>query len=317
MGTIRIHVPGGLGNQLFAYFSALEFSQATQSRLTVCLDDVNYYHTKKNYDITSFYLSRARLDGKKFSKKRAAQRRFINGLKIRSSSLKNVVEYITGHMTQEEMIFSELETVRFTNIIESKVKKPLFNTVNLYGYFQNCEFIDKLNPEFRKLELVSPSEQFLKFKRMAIEKEPIMVHIRLGDFLLSPYFEQLGVLDSSYYRRALDYILKKFPGKEIWIFTNSLQKAKMVYSEISPSNNPLKFIEIQPLYDDPAESLLLLTLGCAIICSNSTFSLVSALVNPNNRIVIVPKTLYRRYEIPQLKYLKHWHQVENSWLESK
>jgi hypothetical protein len=152
---------------------------------------------------------------------------------------------------------------------------------------------------------------------MAIIKEPIMVHIRLGNYLLSPFFENLGVLHVSYYHQALNYVLEKFPGKEIWVFTNSLQNAKKIYPEIAPSNIPVKFIENQLFFDDPAESLILLTFGCAIVCSNSTFSIVSALVNPNNRVVVVPKVLYRQQEIQKYQYLKNWHSIENLWLESK
>jgi hypothetical protein len=317
MGTIKIHVPGGLGNQLFAYYSALYFSQVTRSKLTVCLDDVNYSHDQKNYDITSFNLFRTKIDRTKFATRKRLQRRLINGLKRRSSTFKNIIEYITGYVSQGELDFSEHETARFNSTIESKVSKLLFNIVNLYGYFQNCEFIDMLPPELRKLELVNPSEEFNKLRRMAIIKEPIMVHIRLGNYLLSPFFENLGVLHVSYYRQSLNYVLEKFPGKEIWIITNSLQNAKKIYPEIAPSNIPVKFIENQLFFDDPAESLILLTFGCAIVCSNSTFSIVSALVNPNNRIVVVPKVLYRKQKIQKLKYLKNWHVIENLWLESK
>jgi len=317
MGTIRIYVPGGLGNQLFAYFSSLQFSLSTQSKLIVYLDDVNYTHDQREFDISSFNLLKTKINKRKFTNIKKIQSRLINGIKRRSKILKAATEYTLGYLNQGELDFFEPEIAKFDSAIKSIVNRPLFNTVNLYGYFQNCEFINKLNPELRKLQLADPSEEFTKLKHDAIVKQPIMIHIRLANYLQSPNFEKLGVLHPDYYQLALDYVLMKFPGREIWIFSHSAGNAKTLYPKIALFNTQVRYIEPKPNFDDPAESLILLTLGCAIICSNSTFSLISTLINPNNRTVVVPKKLYRQSGTKQLNYLKNWHLIENSWLQSK
>jgi hypothetical protein len=317
MGRIRIHVPGGLGNQLFAYFAALQFSQLTHSKITVCLDDVNLSHNKNNLNISSFNLNYAKMEKQKFTYIKRLRRRFINGIKRRSNYLKNIIEYVDGNYIQEHSDFLDSDIDKLHEFIASKMKNKVFRNVNLYGYFQNLELVNRLSTDMRNLELLSPSKKFTELSHEATLKQPIMVHVRLGDYLLSPYFEKYGILHPNYYNRSLSFLLQKFPEKEIWIFTNSYHEAKILYPDFESFSVPIKYVESQPDSSDPAESIVLLTLGCAIICGNSTFSLVSALINPNNRMVIVPKNLYRQTKNLGMNYLKNWHTIENSWIKSK
>jgi len=316
MRSIRIHVPGGLGNQLFAYFSALFFARENSSSLIVCIDTIDRSHSGGNSNIASFNLFPNRIDFRRTTKYARLKNRILNGIKRRSLFFNYIIDYIGGYIAQSQSGFFEHDIAIFQNKIKKILERQFFNTVNLHGNFQNCELIQKLPMEYKQLTLMNPSNWFKSMEVQAKNKLPIVIHIRLGDYFTSPDFEKSGVLDVNYYINALRHVLDIFPGREIWILSNDINRAQKYFSKIKifAVDNKLQFILTEP-NADPAEELLLLTLGCAIICSNSTFSLISAMINPNDRIVVVPNKFYRSPNHLQFKYLQDWHLIKSEWMK--
>jgi hypothetical protein len=311
MRTIRAHVPGGLGNQLTAYFVALSWSNETESKLVICLDSMDGSHTNGRFDITSFNLSTKYIDRTRKNKISTFRSRLINGIKRRNNIFKNFHHQIFGIVNQNELIFSDSEVGYFESIISHVLNRPVLKRVNLYGYFQNYKFIQDLDESERYLTLRNPSRWFQDMEEIARVKKPIMMHCRLGDYMSDHLSKVFGVLDYEYYQSALNALPEELIKKEVWLFSNDLEKAKELYSNISKN---LKFIEC-PLDADPAETLLLLTLGCAVIASNSSFSLISAVINQNERLILVPSTLFRKSDNIQNEYPGHWKKIESKWLD--
>lgn len=310
MKIIKVHVPGGLGNQLFVYFVALKFSLENNSNLSISLDSYDRSHTNGNFDITSFNLISVKTKKIRFLNINKIFKRISNGIKRRSALYFKISDYMAGNVNQGEQSFFNSDIVDFRKRISNISSRRFFHTVNLHGYFQNYEFIEKLPANLKKLELISPSTWFCNLNRIAGEKKPIMIHIRAGDAFFKSHFENVGVLHPEYFRRALTRVISEFPDREIWVFSNDITKVKKIYSKV---HSELNFIETD-MDSDPAETLMLLTRSCALIASNSTFSLISSVINPSNRLIVVPNKLTKNGQL-QPNYLKTWVTVDSMWLE--
>jgi hypothetical protein len=310
MKIINVHVPGGLGNQLFAYFVALKFSLENNSYLSISLDSYDRSHTNGKFDITSFDLMSVKTKKIRFLNIHKNLKRISNGFKRRSTFYCKISDYTAGNVNQGEQSFFNSDIVDFRKRISDILSRRFFHKVNLYGYFQNYEFIEKLPTNFKKLDLVNPSTWFCNLNEAAGKKKPIMIHIRAGDAFFKSHFENVGVLHPEYFRRALTRVISEFPDREVWVFSNDITKVKRIYSKI---HSKLNFIETD-MESDPAETLMLLTRSCALIASNSTFSLISSVINTNDRLIVVPNKLTKNGQ-SQPNYLKKWITVDSIWLE--
>jgi len=312
MKVIRIHVPGGLGNQFFAYFAGLRFAMETNAKIAIALDSYDRSHTNGRYDITSFELLSIKTDNRGSSSIRKFLKRFVNGIRRRNKLFYKISDYVTGNVNQGEQSFQNSDINDFQNRINKVLSRKFYCNVNLYGYFHNYEFIQGLPVNMRQLKLVNPSTWFYDLDQEAKIKSPIMIHIRAGDAFFKSHFENVGVLHPEYFRTALNRVLTYFPDKEIWVFSNDIEKVKTIYSNIY---SQLNFVDAN-MDSDPAETLLLLTRACALIASNSTFSLISSVINPDSRLVVVPSNFMRNGE-PQPNYLNNWIIIKSRWLESE
>jgi hypothetical protein len=87
------------------------------------------------------------------------------------------------------------------------------------GYFQS--YLYAMNPEvfsfLSELALESDKEEVERFRNLANEERPLLVHIRLGDYRNEPSF---GILPPVYYRNAVTSQMKNGEYNSIWIFSD-------------------------------------------------------------------------------------------------
>jgi hypothetical protein len=116
-----------------------------------------------------------------------------------------------------------------------------------------------------KFEVLNPSEELASLKNSAIAEEPLVVHVRLGDYLAEDSF---GIPSRAYYENAVKLALEKQSYKSVWLFSNDLESAR----GFLPKNLTIPVREIGDVGDSSAQVLQAMRLGRGYVIGNSTFS---------------------------------------------
>ena len=158
--------------------------------------------------------------------------------------------------------------------------------------------------EFTRLSVNSlPSSKWLE---LSLLEKPLVVQIRLGDYLNERDF---GLLGKSYFNQAIERVMNVSDVKSIWLFSNDIATARTVISE--------KYSDLVREIDsnlNSAETLQIMRLGSAFVISNSTFGWWGAfLSHSDNPIVVCPYPWFAELESPSEMFPPNWLTV-NPWL---
>jgi hypothetical protein len=301
---VVLHLPGGLGNQLFVYFAAINLARKFQLNIEIDLSSINLERTSGLYSIESFFLKFPIAN----TGRNTQLTKFVNlnliRLRHRSKLIDLMMTYYKGEIyeaTSEN--FRDLELR-----LQSVLKRKLRRTINLHGYFQNCNEIMEIDEKSRCLNLKNPSYIFKTLQLEASRLQPIMMHCRLGDYASESNIQKIGVLSPAYFRKCLELLPESLADREIWLFSDDIQYARELYGSI---DSRINFIDLN---GDPAETLMLFTLSSVIICANSSFSLVSALINPSERLIYYPRPWTKSGMHTQETCPPQWKAVESIWM---
>jgi Glycosyl transferase family 11 len=172
----------------------------------------------------------------------------------------------------------------------------------LVGYFQSYLFLSEPNKfeEFSRIELLAESDTFRKMRERLDGEDPILIHVRLGDYK----FEQgFGVLPSSYFLQAYSQFSLEGSEQPIWVFSDENDLARYLLEDL-PSKN-LELVNTSPLL--PAETLELMRGFDKYVISNSTFSWWGAfLSHKSNAKVIFPTPWFESSPDPLSLHPNNW-----------
>lgn len=297
-----VHLMGGLGNQLFQIAAGLYYSLDSSSKLVI--DDSFGNFRKNNFgnaDILSYV-------SKDFESVRAnANSTYMNNLTGRFLGLLTRVSL----KSKEKTIYKILKvclSITSTVLLSIKFKKPItliipneigFSEVSndnrfLYfcGYFQTYRFASDYKVREKMSRLSVENLSIARYKKLSDDENPLIVHVRLSDYLLERNF---GTLSINYYEKAIDLMVSKFNFKNIWVFSDEIDKAKNYL--------PLKYSSyyrwIDDSYDSAAETLEKMRLGNGYIIGNSSFSWWGAFLSYNlNTQVIAPNPWFTGIKDP-------------------
>jgi hypothetical protein len=182
------------------------------------------------------------------------------------------------------------------------------NSNTICGYFQSYKYMT--GNTFEKINSLRPksmSDALSLLSAKAQLEKPIMIHLRLGDYVLSPEF---GVPGPRYYREGLNECLKIKPNSPIWLFTNDEEYAR--------SYLPQDLIEqidfIPGSLHSPAEDLELLRYGAGYVIGNSTFSWWGAFLRYDcDSLVVSPTPWYSRMKEPKFLIPEDWVQLRSNF----
>ena len=160
----------------------------------------------------------------------------------------------------------------------------------LLGYFQSYLWSEK-EDTFNFMKQISiPMETFhnyYDYKTLAEESKPLVVHIRLGDYLLEKNF---GVPSKTYYRDAISQFMEANQNRAIWLFSDNLNEAK-VFLDPKYESKVRTFPELQ---NSTYKTFQVMKLGSDFVIANSTFSWWAAYLNTaQNPTVVCPKPWFR------------------------
>jgi hypothetical protein len=289
---VQVDSRGGLGNQLFGLYAALWCGQKLMRKTVLDITDIDRNHTSGKYDLKSFKLSSSILVRKQRPIEAKARR--LSNL-ILGGSCESIFQ--DSSINSRELLLQKLEFEMGRGKLPSRII--------LKGFFQDFSFFDSVEPNVKKLELYKPSTDYLLFAEEIKKKRPIVVHIRLGDYLN----HKIGMLSEKYFISSIEAIKKTLGNREIWIFTNSPEQLEYIYPSISKQN----FRVLTPS-GDPAESMILMSKAEGIVCSNSTFSFWAAKLSKIECKVVVPKNYSKDSETQIRNIPAHWIQIENTWM---
>jgi hypothetical protein len=145
----------------------------------------------------------------------------------------------------------------------------------MIGYFQTYRFAvqKEVYLELRNLSVINNSIN--EYKLLALIEKPLVVHVRLGDYLSEDNF---GVLSNEYYDKALSLMISKFNFKHIWVFSDEIEKAKLYI--------PKQYLKICRWIGDEEDSaavtLQKMRLGNGYVIANSSLSWWGSFLSNNS-----------------------------------
>ena len=137
----------------------------------------------------------------------------------------------------------------------------------IIGYFQSYRYSGKMLYSDNNFGIypVKLGGDFQSLKAQTISEKPIMVHIRLGDYLTEPKF---GIPSIEYYKIAIDKLSNLMKRSPIWIFTDDIEQGKKLFAEYLPRN----INWINDVDDSIGSTLALFRFGAGYVIANSSFS---------------------------------------------
>ena len=289
---LYIELVGGVGNQLFIFFAGLYYSRLYDKKLILDFTEISKGLTNHGSSIKSFRLvSPISIHKNSTSMSKNLNKKILDKLSIKVKGFNTVRYLFTGTYQAKEIGFDELLQKHF------KIKR-------LQGYYQTFKYIDMLEKSGSStdLTLVRPSELFKKLAKEIVSQNPVVVHVRRGDYENPKSL--MGLLSAKYYESALNLVNRLHSTENYWVFSDDIFEAKKLLSPMLPNNT--NWIMPKSL-TDPAESLVLMSLAKKLIIANSSFSWWAARSGSIKEVVIAPNPWFKSIRAPN-------ELIPNSWI---
>jgi hypothetical protein len=293
--TVRVELVGGLGNQLFQYFAGIFLSDALEKRLQVISSRIGHSATDHGFFLPEIIK--------------------VNNLDVLNLRFPRTYnEYSRAADYFDRRVSSQGAFGKVSNFYRSQSIGYDKNLVNqsghqiIKGYFQTYKYFQS-NPKYRKMVGInSPSNWYLAESARIFAEKPLVIHIRRGDYkALSSDF---GLLSQDYYLSAVSMLQNRIGVKKCWVFSDDVPEAREIMRFVPVDQ--IEFID-PPRESNPAESLMLMSQGNALITANSTFSLWAGLLMDDESLVATPKDWFRGRNNPELLQPENWLKVDSKW----
>jgi hypothetical protein len=306
---IIVNLVGGLGNQLFQMSAAqaislpnerivLEYGLGTTRLLPSGEPEICSYELPSNFRLSKrkgfFAHGIAKVIGYTLRKQREIPKSRLSKV-VTSSSLKMCQITLFAYYRRPLKLICPAD-LGYSDIVRT-------NNMFLSGYFQTYFWPDSILDALKGL--VASSDQLEKYKQLAVLEEPIVLHIRRGDYKTEDTF---GLLGSNYYSSALEYLESKTSSKNIWLFSDEPELAKEVLK--FPSEMHIRVIPEMEL--SSAQLLEIMKLGSAYVIANSTYSWWAAFLSMSKHVV-APKIWFKDANGPSKLLPESWHKVTSSF----
>ena len=281
-----VAITGGLGNQLFQIAAGL--ANNTNSLFVIsCLGDPR--STQFIPDIAA-YDFQGKVHFIQCTRKHKISKKIFS-LFLSTSGRRNLINRNSLLRLSLQILGTMIFSIHFKRILVPKVpngggydesfRKRQGNL--LIGYFQTFRIPDEVMTFMNSLRLKDESQLLNHLSKIAHEEEPVVIHVRRGDYKTENAF---GILDQQYYEKALVQVTLDFDKHSIWLFSDEPAEAKKAL----PSHIISITKEVDPGNLHPATTLEIMKLGHNYIIANSSFSWWAAkLSRVENKVVVAPK----------------------------
>lgn len=306
---IIVNLVGGLGNQLFQVAIAqaisneneeiiLEYGLGSTRTLPNGQPEILAYNLAKNIRV---------------SKRDGILAEFIAKvigytLRIQISLKKSIIKrlysffiYSVSQLVLNAFYRRSLKLIAPTDLGFSEIVRS--KNILLNGYFQTFHWAD-LIPKTMK-DLNAASEELERYRILANEELPTIVHIRRADYKIEDTF---GLLSANYYSAAIKYLDSVGISKYIWVFSDEPDTALGILNLDSS-----KKVRLIPEMDlNSAQLLEIMKLGQAFVIANSTYSWWAAYLSGSKKIV-APETWFKGVLGPTKLIPDGWKQIDSSF----
>ena len=300
---------GGLGNQLFQIARGLHGLDSSDSLLCIYIRGITKLNSTGLPEASGiFSTSSNKVRYQEYKPNYFQLKLFKFGIRISAAStefsrLKKSAKLLTEFALK--ILISRGQTFFIANGIGYCGEDPTKQNVCLVGYFQSYSYSAAISRVLEE-EKESPIELGAKAKTLVLEAkrvQPIIVHVRLGDYALEARF---GTLSEEYYRKAFSIFEKDSSSSIYWVFSDDPEEAKKLFQNLNTKD--LRFIDDKGLTS--IEILQIMREGKDYIIGNSTFSYWAALLSRDkNARVIAPSKWFKELQTPIGLYPPHWQLV--------
>ncbi len=308
---LKLH--GGLGDQLYMFFSATELAYSTSRRLVLCKWTIDRTHAGSPFglldlvsqdtpvEITQRPLNKISMDFHQWItgivRGRISEKSFFR-LKLHLDRLFGIINNVTSfsyELAEPGFIQRELRILKWRRRIQLDCYFP---TISVYGSLNLKAMLPGLsrNP-------VTPSPAIVLSEGYAV------AHFRVGDIFDT--YTARGVLSPDYYESCIQMILETDPGIIIYGVSDNLDRAKLLYPEV-----PLLWINDSDKFDALA-ILRLLSSSRFLITANSGLSLWAGRLGSDIEKVYAPQFLERKDLLSNTHYRpfdENWKLVLNNFI---
>lgn len=282
MKTKYVVLYGGLGNQLFQIGRAI--SQNNFEKIEVLLDYGNYRMNSDGLPEIASFAWPTNLRFCKHRKRNIFAQKLLN-YAIRLSTSEHR-KFMKGNVQFWLNVFLTLNLKR---VVRVKIANGIGfcdldgERYSLHiGYFQSYKFIKNMEI-IRDVKLKNYSQNLLSNINLLRAQDPIILHIRLGDYKNNPQF---GVLGEEYYLQSINILMDVAYYRKIWVFSDDIHMTKKYFKNLA-NDFQLRFISTEEL--NTSETFELMRHGSRYVIANSTFSWWAAFLTVNeNAKVIAP-----------------------------
>jgi|694.fasta_scaffold42552_3 hypothetical protein len=294
---IYAELVGGLGNQIFVFEMARYLSSLNNGKVLLNDYNIDRNHSKGKSTIKDFQLPK--------------NVRFTNyGFLLNKYfiSLKQYLKYVNKIAQKWILVLDDSDPSLDQNTMIELINKRNPKLILVFGFWQNFSYW--INSY--AYSLCKESKNFQLLSMDLVEQNPVIFHYRLSTEN-EDWEKAVGILNPNFLDNAISALnistLKKIVN--IWVFSNNIDMARDLLKNYKGKENySLRFIDDSGL--SPAEIIMLFSKSQFLICSNSTFSFVSAKIGnvPN---VVVPSNLSKNSG-GNISTPNKWIKVHSSWL---
>lgn len=271
---IKVILSGGLGNQMFEYAAgrALSIHHNTELSIDLYLLKKKTKATTRHYELSVFDIKPP----------------------IRTSILNKIAVKVFGTMHSKTIKKSFLNRLGIFRDEKAQYYDTKFANLpkdtTLFGYFQNENYFKEISRQLKvdftfRTPLTGKNDKI----RHKIEQEnSVSIHIRRGDYINTN--TNLPILDLSYYKKAIEYIISEIDNPYFFIFSDGIEWVKINLDLSNLNHEFIDWNKNEHSYID----MQLMSLCKNNIIANSSFSWWAGWLNNNpDKMVIAPRKWYK------------------------
>jgi len=288
--TVLVSLTGGLGNQLFQLTAGLNFAGKRELHLVTTLGAPRR-SLNGEAELFSFTLPKGvevlrhkeanwiirKTAG--FMLRKGVEPSLIERNKLFASIFGLLANLFMGIHFKQKIVVTASSGVGYSPIRETKSNTLLLGYYQSYRWAENIE----VKKELSSMTYWSESEIIKQFVLDAKTELPLIVHVRLGDYLSEMNF---GIPSKDYYKNGILRILQTGKCNSIWLFSDEIEKAQSYI----PDDISIPVRLISDIDGSSAATLEVMRLGAGYVIANSTFSWWAAFLRKNEEAEVVAPT---------------------------